>query len=72
MFSPQYLKDLGERVLASFATGVLTVVGTDALSLFDLDWKAALGLGASFAVTTILKGLVARKVGDPESASLLK
>lgn len=67
-----YLKDLAERALASFAGGALSVTGLDAVNVLNLDWKAALGVGGGAALVSLLKALAARRVGDPESASLAK
>lgn len=65
-----YLRDLAERVLASFAGGVLSVTGLDAFNILHLDWKAAVGVGGGAALLSLLKGLAARRVGDPDSAGL--
>ncbi|WP_116042227.1 holin [Amycolatopsis palatopharyngis] len=67
-----YFKDLTERVIASFAGGALTVTGLDAVNVLTLDWKAALGVGGGTALVSLLKALAARKVGDPNTASLAK
>jgi hypothetical protein len=72
MFTKAFWKDLGERAVASFAGGVLSAFGLDAVNVLTVDWKAALGLGLGAAVVSLLKGLAARKVGDSESASLTK
>ncbi|WP_116051669.1 holin [Amycolatopsis palatopharyngis] len=67
-----YFKDLAERAVASFAGGALSVTGLDAVNVLNLDWKAALGVGGGAALVSLLKALAARRVGDPESASLAK
>lgn len=72
MFSIPYLKDLAERVLASFAGGILAVLGADMFDALHADWKAALGVGLGAAVVSLLKGFAAKAVGDPDSASLVK
>lgn len=66
-----FVRDLAERAVASAAAGVLSVTGLDVVDVLHLDWKAAFGVGAGAALVSVLKGLVARKVGDPESAALL-
>jgi hypothetical protein len=66
-----YLKDLAERAVSSFAGGVLSVIGLDAVNVLSLDWKAAVGIGGGAALVSVLKAVAARRVGDPESASLL-
>ena len=67
-----FVKDLVERAVASAAGGVLSVTGLDLVNVLSLDWKAAFGIGAGAALVSVLKGLVARRVGDPESASLTR
>jgi hypothetical protein len=71
MFSRSYWLDLAERIAASFAGGVLSALGGDVVDLWNLDWRAVLGLGAGAALVSLLKGLVARGSGDRESASLV-
>lgn len=65
-----YFRDLLERVVASFAGGALSVIGLDAVNVLSLDWKAALGVGSGAALVSLLKGLAAKAVGNPDSASL--
>ena len=66
----KYLRDLAERVGASFVGGVLAAWGTDWVSITDIDWKTALGVGGLAGVVSLLKGLLAKLSGNPESASL--
>jgi hypothetical protein len=66
----KYLTDLVERVVASFAGGFLSVTGLDLVDVLHLDWRAALGVGAGASLVALLKGLAAKWVGNPESASL--
>jgi hypothetical protein len=54
-----YLKDLGERVATTFAFAFLSVFSVSDLSTF----KSAAIAGAA-AVLSLVKGLVATKVGD--------
>lgn len=66
-----FVKDMAERVVASVLVGwaAIWVVLADlqADQLFDTEvLKAVLLVGVGAAV----KALVARKIGDPESASL--
>jgi hypothetical protein len=63
-----YVRDLAERVVVTFAQGFLgSLVVTE---MTDKSvWLAAVGGGVA-AVTALLKGLVAKRVGNNESASL--
>lgn len=65
-----YLRDLAERVAWSFAGGALSVLGLDTVNVLNMDWRAAIGVGAGAAVISVLKGIAARFRGDPTSASL--
>lgn len=68
--STLYWKDLAERVVSSFLAGVVVVVPLDGLNILHADWKTALISGASMAVVAVIKGLVAKFVGNKDSASL--
>lgn len=64
-------KDLLERVLATFVAGFLGAVSLDIVQITDLGWKAWLTAGAAAGVVSVLKGLAAKAIGSPNSASLL-
>ena len=61
----QYLKDLAERVIVTFLGAFLAV-----FSVTDLSSAKAAGIAGAAAVLSLIKGLVAKKVGDTASASL--
>lgn len=63
-----FLKDLRERVLVTFAEGFLGSLVITELSDESM-WLAAAGGGVA-AVAALLKGVVAKKVGNEASASL--
>lgn len=63
-----YVRDLLERVLSTFLAGALAVLGTNVTDLTDISlWKGAALAGAA-AVVSLLKGVLAKSKGDPESA----
>jgi r1t holin len=67
MFNLVWLRDMAERVLATFimaAGGVLVVSGWD-------SWKEALAAGGVAALGSLLKAVAGTQVGDPDSASVL-
>ncbi|MEV6105692.1 hypothetical protein AB0M28_13390 [Streptomyces sp. NPDC051940] len=65
-----YGRDLAERIVTSFIGGFTAgVVVTQPLD--GSMWYSALA-GGVVAVVSLVKGLVARAVGDPNSASLTK
>lgn len=62
----KYLTDLAERAAASAAGAVLAAWGSDAVNLFNVNW----GIARGAAVVSVLKGIVAKFVGNSDSASL--
>jgi hypothetical protein len=64
-----YIRDLGERVAMTFVEGAL---GSLVITQYTDKqmWLAAVGGGVA-AVAALLKGLGAKTVGDPKTASLL-
>jgi len=66
----QYLKDLVERVAATFVGALIVALPASATDLVDWTvWEAALFAGGT-AVLSLLKGLVARHTGPSDSAGL--
>jgi hypothetical protein len=63
-----YLRDLAERVAMTFIQGTAGSLVITELSDKSM-WLAALGGGVA-AVASLLKGLVAKHVGNTKSASL--
>lgn len=67
---PVYFKDLAERVVATFLEGLLG--GLVLTQLTDQDMWLSAAAGGVAAVVALAKGLLARGVGDADSASLSK
>jgi hypothetical protein len=68
-----YALDLGERVLATFAVatgGVLTTA--TAGNVGHASFWQAVGIGGVAAAYSLVKGVLAKVVGDSNSASLIK
>jgi hypothetical protein len=65
-----YIKDLAERVAATFVATLLPLLGADGTNLIHLDWGQMLAVAGGAAVVSALKGLLARLKGDSDSASL--
>lgn len=67
-----YLKDLAERVLASFVAGaVAAALAAGPLGLLHATAWQSVAVGGLTAVVSLLKGIAARAVGDKHSASTL-
>ena len=71
MFTRAFWKDTAERVIASAAGGVLTITGLDLFDVLQADWQAIVGGGLGAGFISLCKALVASKVNDPDSASLV-
>lgn len=67
-----WAKDATERALATAAEVLVVFLGADVVDVLSVDWKAAFGIAAGGFVTSFLKSLAARKLGNPEDASLVK
>ena len=69
MFTKKFLRDAAERVIATFVeAGLGSVILAGAL---NLDVAKAAGLSGTMAALALVKSLVARKLGDSESAAAL-
>jgi hypothetical protein len=69
MFSTAFLRDLAERVVATFAGTLATFAVGDVFT--EVDWRYALGISLGTALASLLKGIAAG-TADPETgASLL-
>jgi hypothetical protein len=71
MFTRAFAKDTAERVIASAAGGFLTVASLDAFDVLSADWKTLLSVSAGTGLISLAKALVASKLNDPDSASLV-
>lgn len=69
----RFFRDLSERVIATYAQaflGLLLASGFGVDGVLDLSIVVKAGIAAIPAALSVLKGLIARSVGDKESASL--
>ena len=72
MFTTKFFSDISERVLATFAIGFLTTwLAADAINLTDLGLLKSAGLAGLAAAGSLIKGILASRVGDKDSAALL-
>ena len=71
----RYLRDLAERVASTYfqaLIGLLIASGFGVDGVLDLSLVVKAAIAALPAALSLLKGLLARSVGDRESASLAK
>jgi hypothetical protein len=66
-----YIKDLVERVSATFVAGVVGAWGLDLTNITSLGWKAWLTAGVGAGIVSALKGVLAKAVGSRTSPSLV-
>ena len=59
--------DTTERVISTFAQGVLASFGTGAIGLLEVNWTIALSVGGFAALTSFLKAAVAVRKTDTAS-----
>lgn len=70
VFTKTFWRDTTERVVASAAGGALAALGADAVDVLQVDGLAVLGVAGGAALVSLLKALVASRIGSPSSASL--
>jgi hypothetical protein len=68
---PRFLTDLVERVIATYATAFLGLLLANGFDLTDLGAVKAAAIASIPAALSIIKGVLARFVGDPGTAALL-
>ena len=71
MWTLAFWKDTAERALKTAAQAVILGLGlAQGANLFDMDWKAALGLAAGGALLSLLTSVVSAPFGNKGTASL--
>jgi hypothetical protein len=75
MFTKEFIKDPAERAVVTFAETALALVIAVAASphngLTDVPWVTVLNVSALAALISVLKSVVASRLHDPKSASLV-
>lgn len=71
MFTSTFWKDALERAVATAAQAALLLLGADGFDLFNVDAVDVFSVSAGGFVLAILKALVASKIHNPDSASLV-
>lgn len=72
MFTFLFWKDAFERAVSTAAQAALLALGAEALNVLQADWVTVAGFALGGAVLSLLKSLIASRVGDGDSASLVK
>lgn len=71
MFTRAFWKDAAERAIATAAQSAVALLGADGFDLLEVDVAAVFGVSLGGLLLSLLKSLVASKVNDPASASLV-
>jgi len=71
IFTAMFWKDAAERAVATAAQALVAVLGVDGLDWLQIDGRGIAATAAGAAVLSVLKSLVASRVNDPDSASLV-
>lgn len=74
LLTRRFWKDATERSVKTFAQSTLAALGVGAATaqFQQVPWLVALSVGASAAAISVLTSLASERVGDPDSASLLR
>lgn len=76
MFTKTWVKDMAERAIATFGEVVLAIVGVsymaNPIDLLTIQWIPVIIAGIIGAILAILKAIVASRIGNKNSASLVK
>lgn len=60
----QFWKSAAIRALRTFCQSLVALIGTDAVSIIDIEWPVVLGISATTALLSILTSIA---TGLPES-----
>ena len=74
MFTLQFLKDMLERAIKTFAQTLLALITVVVMSgggLHDVNWVSALSIGLLATLASILTSLASSTVRSSDSASLV-
>jgi hypothetical protein len=72
MFTAVFWRDLAERSVSTGAAAVVLALAGGAVNVLALDWRLLAGTFLGGALLSAVKGLAARVVNDPETASLVR
>ena len=70
MFDPKFLKDAGERAVATVAQTFVALVGTDAMDILSVGVGDAVKAAIAAGVLSFVKSFAASKVGDKSASAV--
>lgn len=63
----KWWKCAGIRALKTFCQGLITLIGSDMVSIVDIDWKTAIGMAATMALVSLLTSVAGLPEVDNDS-----
>lgn len=66
MYWKKWCRAAGIRAVKTFCQSLVTLIGTKAVSIIDLDWKAMVGVALTTAVVSILTSIAGLPEVDKE------
>lgn len=69
-FTTAYLKLLGERALAAFASALVALLGSGAVNLLEVPWQDALATSAGAALVAVLYSVAGGAVTSSSTPAL--
>ena len=72
MFTLVWIQSTAERVIRTIAQTLLALIGTNVVAVTDLDWPQMLAAAATSGIVAFLTCVVATRVGDKGTPSLLE
>lgn len=72
MYNKNFLEDLAERAIKTFAQTFLALVGSDMAGIFTIATVDTLKVSLGAAVLSVLSSIASTQVGDSNSASATK
>jgi hypothetical protein len=70
MFKTQFIKEVIERAVKSVAGAAVAVIGTELVSLQQVNWGEVASISTVAAIVSILMSILSYRVGEP-GASLV-
>jgi hypothetical protein len=70
LFTKQFIKEIMERAVKSVAGAAVSVIGTELVSLGQVNWGEVASISTVAAIVSILMSILSYRVGEP-GASLV-
>ena len=72
MTSKRFWKDLAERAAKSVAQSLILLIGTDAVSITELDWQKIVGISITYGVLSVLTSIASYGPAGENASLVLK